>query len=86
MKIKEKLLKTKTNKSVPPGDIPPIVVKMFADELSVPLTNIINTSVMMGIWPEMWKVESVTPVPKIFPPKLIKKLEKHIWISYVQQN
>ena len=73
LKVKEKLAKVNTNKSVPPGDIPPVVIKMFAEEISVPLTDIINTSVIMGIWPEMWKIDSVTPVPKIFPPKLIKK-------------
>ena len=27
-----------------------------------------------GSWSEMWKVEYVTPVPKAFPPKLMKNL------------
>ena len=74
LEVKKKLKQTKTNKAVPPGDIPPQIIKMFADQLSIPLTDVINSSVTCGLWPDTWKIESVTPVPKVFPPKLIKNL------------
>ena len=34
--VQEKLEKIKTNKSVPPNDVPPRIIKMFAEEISVP--------------------------------------------------
>ena len=46
--VQQKLLKLKTNKSVPPGDIPPKLIKMFSAFLSVPLSHIINCSISFG--------------------------------------
>ena len=74
LQVKEKLLKVKTNKSVPPDDIPPKLIKLFASEISVPLSEIINSSVRMGSWSKSWKAETVTPVPKVFPPKSVNDL------------
>ena len=74
VEVKNKLLGTKTNKAAPPGDVPPKIIKMFAEQISLPLTNIINSSISSGIWPNLWKIESVTPVPKVHPPKLLKDL------------
>ena len=42
---------------------------MFAAQLSVPLCDIINSSIRLGQWSRLYKSESVTPVPKLFPPK-----------------
>ena len=67
--VKSKLEKLKTNKSVPPNDIPTKIVKMFAEELSIPLCDIINSSIRLGSWSKLYKAEMVTPVPKCFPPK-----------------
>ena len=67
--VKKKLEKVKTNKSVPPNDIPPKIIKMFAAELAVPLCDIINASMRLGAWSKLYKAEIVTPVPKCFPPK-----------------
>ena len=72
--VQKQLEKVKVNKSVPPGDIPPKLMRMFAAELSVPLTDIINSSIRLGSWPKLYKAESVTPVPKIFPPKSLTDL------------
>ena len=72
--VKKKLLKVKTNKAVPPDDIPPKLIKLFASEISVPLSDIINTSVSTGSWSKSWKAETVTPVPKVFPPKSLNDL------------
>ena len=30
----------------------------------------------MGLYPNLWKVEYVTPVPKIYPPEKLKDLRK----------
>ena len=34
----------------------------------------INASIKQGSWPEIFKLEIVTPVPKVFPPKSIDEL------------
>ena len=67
--VQKHLEKVKTNRSVPPGDIPSKLVKAFAAELSFPLCDIINSSIRLGQWSKLYKAESVTPVPKTFPPK-----------------
>ena len=65
----EKHLKTiKTNKSTTKDDIPPSVLKLFACHLSKPLSNLINKCIREGAWPDEFKVEIVTPVPKVYPP------------------
>ena len=59
---------------MPPGDIPSKLVKCFAPQLSVPLCDVINSSMRMGKWSKLYKSESVTPVPKCFPPKSPEEL------------
>ena len=66
--VQKHLQRIKTNKSVPPGDIPPKLIKQFAKQISFPLCHIINSSIKLGSWSKLWKCESVTPVPKVFPP------------------
>ena len=72
--VRKHLEKVKTNKAVPPGDVPPLLIKQFAAQLSVPFCHIINTSIKMGAWSRLYKVESVTPVPKVFPPQTLDDL------------
>ena len=72
--VQKRLERVKTNKSVPPGDIPPQLIKMFAKQLSVPLCNIINSSMRLGKWSKLYKSEMVTPVPKVFPPQSPEEL------------
>ena len=59
----------KTNKSTAPGDIPPRIIKEFAFYLSIPLSNIINAGLRVGHWPKIYKRETITPIPKQFPPE-----------------
>ena len=42
---------------------------MFAAEISIPLSDIVNASMRLGAWSKLYKAEMVTPVPKCFPPK-----------------
>ena len=43
--VEKHLKKVKTNKAVPPGDIPPQLIKLFSKELSKPFCHIINSSI-----------------------------------------
>ena len=56
-------------------DIPMKLINIFAEELSFPLTHIINAT-LRGQYPNLWKHEIITPVPKIFPPEKLKDLRK----------
>ena len=66
--VQRHLERVKENKAVPPGDIPSKLVKRFAAQLSVPLCDVINSSMRLGKWSKLYKSESVTPVPKCFQP------------------
>ena len=74
MEVMLKLKAINPKKAVPEGDIPPKILKTYAEYFSTPVTDIINTSIRQGIQPQMWKKENVTPVAKVFPPKLLKNL------------
>ena len=41
-----------------------------------PIAHIVNNCFSQGIYPKLWKLEFVTPVPKIFPPEKISDLRK----------
>ena len=58
------------------GDLPIRIIKEFADELSLPLSHLVSSCLAVGLYPNMWKVEHVTPVPKIYPPERLKDLRK----------
>ena len=64
------------DRSTFPGDLPHKLRKEFSVELSVPLTNIFNTSLDQGLYPDLWKRELVTPVPKVSSPLTIKDVRK----------
>ena len=63
-----------TNKSTVTGDIPAKILKKFAKQISLPMTDVINTSLKQGCWPDIFKMEIVTPVPKVSKPKNIDDL------------
>ena len=70
------LLRIKTTSSTVANDIPAKVIKMFAIYLAQPLRHIIQTSIIRGEFANLWKLETVTPVTKVFPPLLCKQLRK----------
>ena len=63
-----------TNKSNVNGDVPAKILKTFAGQFSEPVTDVINCYIRQGKWPDTYKLEIVTPVPKEFPPKNIDQL------------
>jgi hypothetical protein len=61
------LAQLKTNKATVHGDFPATLIKQFAAYIAEPLTDIINTSVRRGEYPQLYKFEVCTPVPKCYP-------------------
>ena len=59
-----------------PNDIPMKLIDEFSVELAFPLSHIITFCLKNGVYPNIWKIESVTPVPKTFPPEKLKDLRK----------
>ena len=68
------LTKIKTKKATVPGDIPAKLIKEFAAYLAEPFTDIVNTSLKRGEYPEVYKYEISTPVPKVYPPEKMKQM------------
>ena len=75
-RVLKAIKKMKKNVSTVKGDLPMKIISEFADTFSLPLYHIINASLQQGKYPNIWKVETVTPVPKVFPPEKIKHLRK----------
>ena len=63
-----------SNKSSIKGDVPAKVLKHCAQWLGKPVANVIDSSIRQGLWPDIFKHEVVTPVPKVFPPTKIDEL------------
>ena len=51
-------------------------IQEFSVELAEPLCNIFNTATLTGIWPDHWKHEFITPVPKVHPPRTMNDLRR----------
>ena len=66
----------KVNPSTPPRDIPMKLIKEFGLYLSDPIAEILNRGFSHGEYPECWKLEVVTPVPKVLPPSTTDDLRK----------
>ena len=64
---------TKAKKSPGPDPIPSRVWKEFADELSLVVAELYNSSLEEGYVHDRFKTSIVTPVPKISPPKELKE-------------
>ena len=54
-----------TSKSNVKDDIPAKILKEFASHLGKPVADIINTSIKQGAWPDIFKLEMVTPIAKV---------------------
>ena len=58
------LLEPYINKSSRPTDVPARIFKAFAQKSYKPMTQVINTAVKRGIWPDFLKMEIVTTVSR----------------------
>ena len=73
----EKIINSMNKKAAGvPGDVPMRLIGEFSYELSKPVAHLINSCFTQGIYPNLWKMEFVTPVPKIYPPEKISDLRK----------
>ena len=61
------LTQLKAKKSTVKGDIPVKILKEFAANISEPLTHVYNSSLLQGKYPNIYKYEICTPVPKKYP-------------------
>ena len=50
-------------------DLWPEMVTDLASTLAVPLTEIFNTAMEECVWPSVWKVETVSVIPKAMDPE-----------------
>ena len=66
--VYNKLSKLKTKKAGGPDGISAKLIREFAYEISIPLTNILNSSFTEGVVPQQWKRAIVVPIPKSNPP------------------
>ena len=67
-KVENMIMKAKKTKSGIPGELPKILYSEFAPELSAPLSQIYNTIIQTGNWPDIWKVEYGLPLKKTSNP------------------
>ena len=62
--VAARLKSCKKPKSQVNGDINPQLVAKFYDVLAIPLTYIYNKILNSLAWPDIWKFETVTVIPK----------------------
>ena len=74
--VHKKIQKMKKKSSTILKDIPWKIIREFSVELAEPLCNIFNSASLVGTWPQLWKHEIVTPIPKKFPPKSKEDLRR----------
>ena len=65
--VYRELKQIKCGKSGGPDKIPARLIREFAYELTTPLTHIFNTSLELGIVPDVWKRAVIVPIPKSSP-------------------
>ena len=56
------------------GDFPARLIKLFAAYLAEPLTDIYNCGLRRGEYPDIYKFEICTPVPKAYPTQTTAQL------------
>lgn len=42
------------------------------------MANIINTGLSVGQWPKIYKKETITPIPKQYPPESMEMLRPNL--------
>ena len=83
--VRKKLEQIKSNKATAPGDIPSVIIKKFAQYISVPLCDILNTCISEGQWPDFYKIEAITPIPKQFPTTDVSMLRPISLLFYFEK-
>ena len=55
-------------------ELQPNISSACSQYLCIPVRDIINKSILVGKWAEIYKKETITPIPKAFPPEKIDLL------------
>ena len=71
-----KMKKIKNTSSTHPLDLPNRLRNEYSLFLVAPLRDIINTCFEEQIFPKMWKLEYITPIPKVPNPESISQMRK----------
>ena len=72
--IANRLKKIKKPNSRVNGDIPKRLVQSHYKELAIPLTAIFNNSFINRSLPDLWKIETIVPIPKVPTPGTFNEL------------
>lgn len=64
VEILEALSTLDASKGPGPDMLPPVFIKQCAHSLSLPVTSIFNRSLIEGVFPDAWKLASITPIHK----------------------
>ena len=70
--VNRELLACKGRSSTPVDGIPGEVLSKYADDLTVPLTNLFSRCVHQGYFPNLWKEGRIVPIPKNKRPSDVK--------------
>ena len=68
------LSRLETNKATVSGDFPARLIKHFAAYLAEPLSDIFNTGLRRGEYPQLYKYEVSTPVQKVHPTQSVSQM------------
>ena len=71
-----RIQKMSSKKACVKGDIPMKLIKEYSVELAEPLAHILEVGLEQGQYPDLWKFETITPVPKTYPPEKVSQLRK----------
>ena len=63
LQIYNNIMKMKNKSSTVKDDLPWKIIVEFSVELSFPLSNIYNSGIQCGQWPDKWKFEYVQSLP-----------------------
>ena len=62
--VKKRMKESKKPTSRVPGDIPSTLYGLYPNELAQPIAHVFNMITRTCRWPDAWKVEYVTVIPK----------------------
>ena len=69
LKVYQTIMKMNKNAATVPNDLPIKLITEFSVEIAFPLAHILTFCLKNGVYPDIWKMESVSPAPKVFPPE-----------------
>ena len=79
-------LEINTRKSITKDDIPAEIFKHFAHFVAKHALTLLNKCIKEGIWPDIFKYEVVTLIPKVFPPKRVEDLRNIIDLELLAKS